>query len=177
MSDEVKREPTAKERLEKLEQGLLQIETALVQVIQAHTLDVSSLKQDVKALKDLVEAFVKTSNRDEKPTPDNLRKALTENTIEDLVSMIKPHIDSGVLKDTEMVTMNTFVVGQEIDGQNNEIVNPRIQFPVQYCPDQNLQTAVIGKLKGDSVTVQENVIFKILEVYEIIQNDQVISEE
>jgi hypothetical protein len=169
---------TVKERIERLENWCLQTEQLIGQIINAHKADMELIGSQVKNSADKLEAFVRLANSDSKPTKENLNKEVMEVTAEQLKASVDKFVADGYLKETEEIKAQTFVVLEQVDAKTNNIISTRTQGILEAFRDKEL---LLNHKKGDSIAIDDNVIFNILEVYDIVQQevqkDEVVSEE
>jgi len=157
----VEKKQSATERLTNLEnaaQSLFQLNDNLIK-------DVMDLKRTIKLLDNKVSALAKASLADEKPTDEVLNRFMIENNVDDLVRKVNELVERGMLVKEEQVTDNAFVVGQELDGED-KVLNVRLQFALKALKPE-MQEKLLGVKAGDTLLIQENLKFRVLESYKI----------
>lgn len=157
----VEKKPSATERLLNLEQAaqsLFQLNDNLIK-------DILDIRKAVQLLNNKLTALAKANVAGEEPNDEVLNRIMVEGNIEDLVSKVSDLVSKGWLAKEDVVGENAFVVGQELDDAGN-LINPRVQFAVPALKPE-VQAKLKGVKVGDSVKIQDNLSFTVLESYNI----------
>lgn len=153
---------TASQRIDDMERGLM----ALFQTVDGITRDLMTIKEAIKLLGNKLDSVVKASNRGEPLTDDTISKIMVENNIEELKEKVQNMVNNGVLAVTDAATLQSFVVGRELN-DDGSIANPRYQFIVNAL-NPDVREKFVGAKAGDILTLQEGKWkFEVLEVYAI----------
>lgn len=167
----------SEEKLDKLNQRIDQLEASVLQVVQAYNMDVPSQKQKTELIVEWIEALIKIINENKLPTKENINRTLIEVRVIKLTEMVDVMVKNGQLIATEEVNDKSFVVGEQLDAKTLEVVNPRLQMAVAMIENEAARNSLIGKKVTDEIDDGKNVIFKVLEVYNIVQPEQDASME
>ena len=162
MNGNAPKQLTASERLDNLERSLI----SLYQTADNMARDVLTIKDAIKLLGNKVDAIVKASASGMTLNDENLAKLMIENNVAELKTKVENLVTQGYLAVEETVTMNSFVVGREVD-DNGEVQNPRLQFAAAALQD-GLREKLIDKKVGEKVVFEEGKLaFEVMEVYKI----------
>lgn len=157
----VEKKLSATERLSNLEnaaQSLFQLNDNLIK-------DILDIRKAVQLLHSKVTALAKASIQGEEPNDETLNRIMVEGNIEDLANKVTGLVEQGLLSKDETIGENAFVVGQELDDAGN-VINPRLQFAVQALKPE-VQAKLKGLKVGETVQIQDNLKFTVLESYNI----------
>jgi hypothetical protein len=176
-TEPVTREPSARERIATLEQEVAQlnlknlnIDMGLEKLVTIYNSEIIKLSQENKRLSLTLEALISVLNNDEKPSDDNLNSVMENMRITQIKTQIEKSVQKGELKPIDEIEENAFIIGQTINKETSEILDPMYQFPLQNVSVDN-HKLYLGKKPGDLIDVGQNLIFKILEIYLIIKQD------
>jgi hypothetical protein len=155
---------TASQRIDDLERALM----SLYQTTDSIARDTMVLKDAAKLLGNKLDAVVKLSNREisQNINDDAISKIMVENNVADLKEKVTGLIAQGILVASEEITDTSFVVGQELDEQDN-VVNPRLQFALNAV-NEDLRAKIKASKIGEVIVLQEGKLkLKVLESYSI----------
>lgn len=139
---------------------------SLYQAVDNMARDITTLKEAIKLLGNKVDSIVKATSRGEALTDEVLSRIMVENNVEELSQKVKVMVAQGVLAPQEQVGEDSFVVGSELN-ENNEVVNPRLQFAL-FALQPEIREKIKGSKPGDVLTLQEGKLkFKVLETFQI----------
>ena len=165
------KQPSAKERLEILEQG----SASLFQLNDMVVKDIDNLKKALQLINNKIDAMAKASVAGEELSDEVLNRIMIENNVRDLAGKVAALVQQGILAPEEQVSDNAFVVGQELDNDNN-VTNPRLQFSIRALK-ADMQAKILGSKVGDTLKITENLQFKVSESYKIQQPPQASTPE
>lgn len=158
MSNQPQKQRSATERLNDLEQAMLN----LYQTVDNMARDLLTIKDAIKLLGNKTSAIVTVAGISE----DAVGAAMVANNVKDLGDKVADLVKQGFLSAEAVVTANSFVVGREQDDEG-KVVNPRIQFTVAAL-DPEVQSKVIGHGTGEVISIAEGKLkLEILESYAI----------
>ena len=153
-------------------QKIQDLEASMLDVLHAMSLmtrDLQITKEAVKLLGKKTEAMTRANVRGLTMTDENVAALMTEVNAEELKEKADNFVAGGLITPSEVITDNSFVVGEELDG--DKVINPRSQFVVGRMPKE-VQDLLIGKKAGDVVKFGENKRdLKILEVFELAKDE------
>ena len=103
-------------------------------------------------------------------------KVLAEN-VKELEQQVSYLVNMGVLNldPGGEVSKRSFVVGQDLD-KTGAVITPRVQFAVGSL-EESLQEKLLGKKVHESIELDNDVKFEVLEHYTIVEIDKTFSEE
>lgn len=159
---------TAAQRIENLEQCILQIQN----VMEAQSTNITTLAKENDSLRQMlmtlsrrVNATIQAGN-----SQDVVQDILIEEGVRELKNKVDLIKEQGVLLDPEKEELHerSFVVGREVD-ENGKVINPRMQFSIASLK-KDFQDKVVGKKVGDLVEnfTGDGIKFEILETYDIL---------
>jgi len=156
-----KKNLTAAQRLDALEQGLAMVDSTIGELF--NTLDRTT--RAITLLSKKLEAIKRAADI----TDDQIAKILQDIDIDDLKSRVDDLINKNMLKPSELIDIEkTLVVARELNRNTNEISNLRTQFLTFNLPE-NIKILFSGKKVGDIVDLGENRnLIEILEIYEVL---------
>ena len=152
---------SATERLADLENGALQ----LFHLNNTLVKDVMILKEALKLLDNKVNAITKASNSGEELSDVVLSRIMLEHDMEVLAEKVKTMVLQGMLIAEETVSDNSFLVGKEL-ASDGTVVHQRLQFALKAVKPEH-QEKIVGAKVGETVDIEENVKFLVLESYSI----------
>lgn len=124
-------------------------------------------KQKMQVTTESVAGMVRLMRDSEDFTEDNLSEAIAKNQEDRLISQTDDMIKQGLLKETEEVGKESFIISKEFD-EEGKLIARRNQFPLSRLVEE-LQKEFIGKKVGDSVTLKEGNKIDILQIFNIIE--------
>ena len=124
-------------------------------------------KQKMQVTTESVAGMVRLMRDGKDFTEDNLSEAIAKNQEDRLVSQTDDMIKQGLLKETEEVGKDSFIISKEFD-EEGKLIARRNQFPLSRLVEK-LQKEFIGKKVGDSVTLKEGNKIDILQIFNIIE--------
>lgn len=166
MSDEQKQvdKRTATERIASLENGLTQIYATANNMAR----DLLLIKDALKLLGNKVDSMVKASVRQLPINDEVLSQLMIENNIEEMKQKLNAFISRGILVAEPVVSGNSFVVLNEIDG-DGKVLNPRTQIALNDLASEALRNKIKGSKIGDIIETEDNKLrVTVLESYEIV---------
>lgn len=153
---------TASERLTDLENALM----SLYNGVNTLSNDVMIIKEAIKLLGNKADAMAKASIRGQQMTDDVISGLMVENNMEELKQKVTNFVSQGILKSSDKVTEESFVVGRELDSEGN-VANPRLQFLVSAL-SENVKNKLPGAQAGQVLDLEEGKMkFEVLEVYSV----------
>mgnify|MGYP000461383818 CR=1 FL=1 len=173
---------TAAQRIEGLEDAVLQINDRsthnakfLANSIDLLKKEIEELRQSSYELKQTLRALAKRLNATIQAGEQGQMKGemidnlLVEESINELKAQVSFLQENGVLLRSESgeIEERSFVVGRELDEEKN-VINGRIQFAVTAIVE-DARHSVMGKKAGESVTNADGTTLEILEVYSIAE--------
>lgn len=158
--NEQKKNLTASQRLDALENGLAMVDGTIGELY--NTLDRTT--RAITLLSKKLEAVKRASGL----TDDQVAKILQEIDIAELKARVDDMVSKGALRPAETLAGDmSFVVARELKRDTKDILEQRIQFPMFNQPEM-LKTALNGKKVGDIVDYGEKYnLVEILEIYEV----------
>ncbi len=160
---------TASQRIDDLERAVMSI----FQVTNNMARDNQLVKNALKLIDTKITATAQALVAGELPTEEVVSRYMKAIEIAELKEKVTNLINQGFLVASEDIEDGTFIVGSENepdaeDGTAGKVVHSRLQFTLQ-----SLDPAVQEKLKGHKVgaTVRfkdDALVFKVLEVYKIV---------
>jgi len=157
---------TAGQRIEDLERVASGLYHSLDQISRENGM----LKDAVHLLDNKVRAIVeaiKNSGQVVDLSDDNLAKIMLGFRVDELKTKLNGLLAQGILKASETIAEESFVVGEEVDTAGT-VVNPRVQFALSAI-DPNLRDKLKGSKAGDLVELAEGKWrLRVLEVYAIV---------
>lgn len=153
----------ASQRLETLEVNMQEVSMFLNNLAR----DNQILREAVKLLGNKADAIQKSAGI----TDDQVAALMIENNANELKEKVDGFLTQGVLKSSETVDQQSFLVGKEVDDEG-KVVNKRIQFAVGALQPE-LQSKLIGAKAGDLVQFTEGTLkLEISEIYAIVTPEQ-----
>lgn len=153
---------SASQKITDLENALM----SLYQTADNMARDLGTIKEAIKLLGNKVDSIVKAASAGEPVNDAVIARIMVENNVEELNQKVKLFVAQGMIKTSEQVTSDSFIVGSEI-AEDGTVVNPRLQFALSALTPE-MQTKFVGGKAGDVLNLQEGKLkFKIAEVYEI----------
>ena len=159
--EQPKKQRNASERLADLENASLQ----LFHLNNTIAKDILVIKEALKLLDNKVNAITKASNGGEELTDEVLTRIMVENDMAVLAQRVSDMVSEGMLVAEENVSENSFIVGRELDA-TDKVIHQRLQFALKMVKPEH-QAKVLGAKVGDTVDIEENVKFLVLESYSI----------
>jgi hypothetical protein len=154
---------TASQKIEDLERAVM----SGFQVSNNMARDLMMIKDALKLLGNKVDSIMKASREKLELNDENISKLMLENNIAELKGKVENLVTQGILKATEEVGDNTFLVGSEND-KDGKVVHPRVQFTYGSL-EKDLQEKLKGAKAGQIVTFKDDKLrFVVQEVYAII---------
>lgn len=162
-SQPAQKQPSAKERLDLLEQG----SASLFQLNDMVVKDIETLKKAVQLINNKVDAITKASLAGEDLNDEVLNRIMIENNVQDLTNKVNALVQQGLLVSEEQVSDNAFVVGKEIN-PDGTVINPRLQFAIKALKPE-MQAKILGSKIGETVKINETLSFLVSQSYKIQQ--------
>jgi len=165
-NEEKKDNRSASEKITDLENAVM----ALYQTVDNLARDTLTIKEAIKLLGNKADSIIKAATSGEAITDENITRRMVQNNVEDLAQKVKNMVAQGILVATDQTALDSFVVGSELD-ENNNTINPRLQFAMYSLGQrQEVQGRLVGSKPGDVLTLEEGKLkFKVDEVYQIQQ--------
>lgn len=161
MADTDKR--TASQKIEDLERAVM----SGFQVSNNMARDIMIIKDALKLLGNKVDSIMEASQKGLALNDENISKLMLERNITELKGKVENLVTQGILKATDAVGDNTFLVGSENE-KGGKVIHPRVQFTYGSL-EKELQEKLKGAKVGDLVTFQEDKLrFSVQEIYAIV---------
>jgi hypothetical protein len=169
MSQQPQKQLTAAQKIEQLENAVVSLNQTILNLTRQNQM----LQEGLSLLNDKVSSMVAAMDAGLKVNDDTINHISQQRKVEDMKKKVENLLDQGVVKKSEEVTKNSFVVIREIDTSNGKVINPRLQFVTRLLNQDSL-AKMLGKKAGESVkfTDDGSVVVEIEEVYEIQENKQ-----
>lgn len=163
-NDQTKR--TATQRLDDQERGLL----SLYQTVDSMIRDLMMVKDAVSLMNNKLDSVIQASQRGEPLTNDVISAIMTQNNVEEFRQKVSMLVTQGVLKPSEAITLNSFIV-LRIQDNEGKTLNPRLQCTLGSLAP-GLQEKLLGLKSGDVVPNDEKSQVEITEVYSVHRPDE-----
>lgn len=149
---------TALQRIEALEGALRSTIDAAQMLVQEN----ANLKAQILELSAQTKAIIEVQG-----IQDSVNKDIVKQNVAELQSRITVLLEKKEIELCDSIGPSSFVVAKEFN-DNGEETNPRIQFSMAAISDEDLKSALIGKIVGDDIKYKNSNV-KIVEIYKAVQ--------
>lgn len=177
-----------KDRVLNLEKAIVSISSSYAKLatnfdnllvrLDADKYEQENFKQKVSITTESMAGLIRLIRDKNEFTEDNLTEAIALNQEDRLITQTQEMIDSGVLKEAELIKeKDSYMVCKEVD-EEGKIISKRSQFALSIFSEE-LKKEFFGKKVGEEVKLKEGNIIQIIKIYDIIEpkEELVVPEE
>jgi hypothetical protein len=156
---------TASQKLELLE-TVAQNQSRQIEIMAE---EIDRLSNVMTALAKRINAVVRSGDEGQQISSKQVNTLLISDAAKELEGKVNFLIEQGVLvlDNSREISTESFVVGREINTENEE-VNPRVQFAVKSL-ELDGQEKVLGKKTGELIVGDDGINMEILQVFTIVE--------